>query len=92
MRRAWRPPSKGTSSQVRTIASATSSLIMRWPIAITLASLWRRASSADSTLQQSAQRTPGTRFAMIASPLPDPPRTIARSHSPRATDSAAGRM
>ena len=27
----------------------------------------------------------------IASPFPDPPSTIARSHSPRATASAAGR-
>ncbi len=49
---------------------------------IMFASLCRRASRADSSLQQSAQRTPRRRFAAIASPLPDPPSTTPRSQRP----------
>ncbi|MNC95793.1 hypothetical protein D3C83_129950 [compost metagenome] len=74
---------------MRSTSSHSSS---RSPSASALASLCARASRADSTLQQSAQRTPRTRFATIASPLPDPPSTMARSSSPRASASAAGRM
>jgi hypothetical protein len=51
-----------------------------------------RASRADSTFQHTAQRIPRSRFATIASPFPDPPSTTPRSHSPRATASAARRM
>ena len=90
-RRSWRPPSKSVSSQIRTIFSARSSGIRRSPIESTFASLWCRESWADSLFQQSAQRTPWTLFATIASPLPEPPKTMPRSHSPRATASAAGR-
>src|SRR6266481_2419958 len=91
--RLWcRPPSKPVSSQIRTIFSARSSEIRRSPIESTFASLCCRESRADSSFQQSAQRTPCTLFATIASPLPEPPKTIPRSHSPRATASAAGRM
>ena len=42
-----------------------------------LASLCWRPSRADSSFQQRAQRTPRTRLAAIASPLPEPPSTIA---------------
>ena len=52
---------------------------MRAPIEMQLASLWRRPSSAVITSQQRAQRTPGTRLATIASPLPEPPSTMPRS-------------
>ena len=45
-----------------------------------------------ASFQTSAQRTPFTRLAVMASPLPDPPSTIPRSHSPEATASAAGRQ
>src|SRR5438876_101298 len=87
-----RPPSKGVSSQIRTILRARSSGIRRSPMERTFASLCCRERRADSSFQQSAQRTPCTLFATIASPLPEPPKTIPRSHSPRATASAAGRM
>ena len=49
-----------------------------------------QASRADSSFQQSAQRTPRCRFAAMASPLPDPPSTMPRSQSPLATAAAAG--
>ena len=49
-------------------------------------------SLAVSRLQQRAQRMPRTLFATIASPFPDPPRTIPRSHSPAATACAVGRI
>jgi len=54
--------------------------------------LCERPRRADSTFQHSAQRMPLKRFAVIASPLPEPPSTMPRSHSPRATASAAGQM
>ena len=44
----------------------------------TLASLCSRASSAVSMFQASAARTPGTLFAAICSPLPEPPITTPR--------------
>ena len=64
----------------------------RSPMEMQLASLWARASRADSTLHTRAQRTPATRLATMASPLPEPPRTMPRSHSPAATASATGRQ
>src|SRR6185295_5984477 len=92
IRRAWRPPSKGVSSQICTRARAVSRGIIRWPRESMLASLCWRARRADSSFQHRAQRTPRTRLATIASPLPEPPSTTPRSNSPRATASATGRM
>src|SRR4051812_1041732 len=92
MRRTWRPPSKGVSSQICTSVRAISSEIIRWPKEITLASLCWRPKRADSSFQHRAQRTPRTRLATIASPLPEPPSTMPRSTSPAATASATGRM
>ena len=51
---------------------------MRPPMPITCALLCWRASDAVSTLQASAQRAPGTLFAAICSPLPEPPITMPR--------------
>src|SRR6185312_2391012 len=92
MRRTWRPPSKGVSSQICTRVRAISSEIILWPREMTLASLCWRPKRADSSFQHRAQRTPRTRLATIASPLPEPPSTMPRSNSPRATASATGRM
>src|SRR5207248_2122917 len=78
-RRSCRPPSKPVSNQIRTIVSARSSGVRRSPMESTLASLCRRERRADSSLQQSAQRTPWTLLATIASPLPEPPNTIPQS-------------
>src|ERR1043166_2404324 len=91
-RRSWRPPSKGVVSQSLTISRAVSNAIIRCPRLSTLASLCWRESRALSRFQQREQRTPRTLLAPMASPLPEPPKTMARSHSPRATASAAGRM
>src|SRR6266852_3644698 len=77
---------------VRTISKATSSVIIRWPIEIILASLCCRAKRAALIFQQRAQRTPLMRLATIASPLPEPPSTTPRSASPLATARATGRM
>ena len=72
-------------------AFAISTPTSRAPMAMQLASLCIRPSRAVSTFQHSAQRTPRTRLATMASPLPEPPRTMARSASPEGTASAAGR-
>ena len=45
---------------------------------INCASLCSRASDAVSVFQPSAQRAPGTLFAAICSPLPEPPITMPR--------------
>ena len=71
---------------------STIGLTSRSPRESMLASLCSRASRAVVTSQHSAQRTPLTRLAAIASPLPEPPSTMPRSQSPRDTASAAGRM
>ena len=55
-----------------------------------LALLCIRPRRAVSSFQQSGQRTPFTRLAAIASPLPEPPSTMPRSHSPLATAFAVG--
>ena len=62
---------------MRTISSAVSMLIILSPSESTLALLCCRARRADSGFQQSAQRTPLTRLATMASPLPEPPNTDA---------------
>ena len=92
MRAMWRPPSKGVVSQTRTIASASASVIVRWPSDSMLASLCARFQTATCSFQHSPHRIPQMRLATIASPLPEPPRTMPRSNSPRATASATGRM
>jgi len=86
------PPSKSVVIHVRTMPIASSWVTVRWPIERTFASLWARFQMANCSDQHTPQRTPRTRLATIASPLPDPPSTIPRSNSPRATDSATGRM
>src|SRR5664280_1973515 len=87
-----RPPSKGVSSHTRTIASASSWETVRAPRERTLASLCARLQMAVCSFQQTPQRMPRTRLATIASPLPEPPNTMPRWYSPRATASATGRM
>jgi len=57
-RRSCRPPSKPVSSQIRTISSARSSGIRRWPMESTLRHCVAVKDAPDSSLQQSAQRTP----------------------------------
>ena len=59
------------------------------PMPINCASLCSRASDAVSVFQPSAQRAPGTLFAAICSPLPDPPITMPRL--PGIFDRAFGR-
>ena len=59
-------------------AAASSRVCMRAPMATTWASLCWRPSCAVSMLQASAQRMPGTLFAAICSPLPEPPITMPR--------------
>ncbi len=61
-----------------TIASASSTVCMRPPMPISCALLCWRASDAVSVLHASAHRTPGTLFAAICSPLPEPPITMPR--------------
>jgi hypothetical protein len=68
----------GVDRNAVTIAAASFSVCIRAPMPITLASLCSRASRATSTLQASAPRTPGTLFAAICSPLPEPPITTPR--------------
>jgi hypothetical protein len=69
-----RPPSK--ASQAKSAQFLAPGLRESWrsPIESTFASLCVRESWADSSFQQSAQRTPCTLFATIASPLPEPRR------------------
>ena len=83
-------PQKASLAKPALWPGPVSSGISRSPIESTFASLCWRESRALSSFQQSAHRTPRTLFAAIASPLPEPPKTIPRSHSPRATASAAG--
>ena len=52
MRRAWRPPSNGVSSQMLTISSASGVGTSRAPMAMALASLCARPSRAVSVLKQ----------------------------------------
>jgi len=71
--------------------SASASEIVRWPIERTLPSLCEQFQIATCSVQQRPQRTPLIRLATIASPLPEPPSTMPRSYSLRATASATGR-
>ena len=68
------------------------SVMVRWPSDSIFASLCARFQIATCSVQQTPQRMPQIRFATIASPFPEPPSTIPRSTSPRATASATGRM
>ena len=65
----------GVRRNSSTSSVASSSLCCRAPIETTLASLCCRASCAVEVFQTSAARTPGTLFAAICSPFPDPPMT-----------------
>ena len=69
--RAW-------SGRRRRTPAPPATVCIRPPIPITCALLCWRASDAVSTLHASAQRTPGTLFAAICSPLPEPPITMPR--------------
>jgi hypothetical protein len=76
MRRAWRSScEKGVAMNRSMKPAASSKVCWRAPIAITLASLCSRASSAVAMLHTRAARMPRTLFAAICSPLPDPPKT-----------------
>src|SRR3954470_22405353 len=66
---------KGVLRKVRTSSVASSTPCCRAPTATTFASLCWRASSAVSLFHTRAARTPGTLFAAICSPLPEPPMT-----------------
>ena len=68
----------GVDTNASASAAASSRLCMRAPMATTWASLCWRPSFAVSTLQASAHRMPGTLFAAICSPLPEPPITMPR--------------
>ena len=92
MRRWRRPPSNAVPSHSSRIASRSPSAMKRSPSASTFESLCARPACAESTLQATVARMPRTRLATMASPLPDPPSTIPRSHSRRATASATARM
>ena len=73
-----------------TISSASGTVCMRPPMPINWALLCSRASLAVSVLHASAQRAPGTLFAAICSPLPEPPMTMPRlSLSPTVFSAAA---
>jgi hypothetical protein len=69
--------------------SAVGSSCIRAPRLTTFASLCWRPSAAVSVLQASAQRTPRTLLAAIASPLPEPPITTPRLSGSAAVASAA---
>ena len=97
MRRACRSsPLNPVARKTSTNRVISSMVCIRPPTEITLASLCRRASTAVSSFQASAARTPGTLLAAIASPLPEPPMTTPRDVVPScqsvATPSAARRQ
>ena len=80
-RAAWRAaPRRRTGSRRRPSRTTTASswLYIRAPRLSTFASLCWRASRAVSVVQASAARMPGTLFAAICSPLPEPPITMPR--------------
>ena len=83
---AGEPPTHGFTSALSVLIPLVGEAISRD------GGLFVIASRADSSLQQRAHRMPRTRLAAIASPLPEPPRTMPRSQRPLATASAAGRM
>ena len=62
---------------------------MRAPTLTTFASLCSRERVAVSSFQASAARTPGTLFAAICSPLPEPPMTTPRLPGSLTTAAAA---
>ena len=62
-------PSKGACTNTSTSRSIISHPVSRSESASTFASLWRRASSAESGSVTTAQRTPGTLFAAIEMPI-----------------------
>ncbi len=70
--RTCRPPSNGVANQTRTISRAYVGAITRAPMPSTLASLWRRDSSARNRSWHRAARMPCTLLATICSPCPDP--------------------
>ena len=89
MRRWWRPPSNGVASQTSTISTP-----VRRSCARRSRCSWRRCGAAEPGrlyVPARPQRTPGTRLATIASPLPEPPSTI-RARFAAADGFAVGRM
>ncbi len=92
-RHGWRPPSKGgiQPEDATSPAPAPGRLPARAESkAIGVVVLAPQAGRL--LIPASGARTPGTRLATIASPLPEPPRTMQRWHSPlRTTASAAAR-
>jgi hypothetical protein len=78
-RRAWRGLlEKGVDRKIWVKRIAASGVYMRAPRLRTLASLCWRASWAVSSVQATAARMPGSLFAAICSPLPEPPMTMPR--------------
>ena len=93
IRRWWRASSlNGVSRNSSTKRVASSSVCIRPPTEITFALLCCRPSVAVCSLQASAQRTPSTLLAAIASPLPEPPMTMPNDPGSATTASAAGRQ
>src|SRR5437899_12126231 len=90
-RLAWRPPSNGVLRNTFNASRATSVPIMRWPKAITLASLCSRVRRADVTSCTSAARTLGLRLAAIEMPMPVPQTITPVSTLPEAMVSAIAR-
>ena len=68
----------GRSGTRRRSPALCSTVCMRRPMPITWALLCSRPSLAVSSLNASALRTPGTLFAAISSPFPEPPITMPR--------------
>ena len=89
-RRACRPPWNTPLTNAATQAIATSRPMIRAPIASAFASLCSRPRRAVTGSAASTQRMPRILLATICSPVPLPPRTMARSASPPATARAAG--
>lgn len=93
MRRECRSsPEYGVVRKISTNFVHSSSVCIRPPMEITLASLCSRPSAAVCSLQASAARTPLTLFAAICSPLPEPPMTMPRLSGSAAVFSAARRQ
>src|SRR5512142_73036 len=90
-RRSWRPPRTLASRNASTIAFASSSPSTRSPKVRKFTSTCETPSRADHSFSATVARTPGTLFAAIAGPIPEPQQKIARSNSPRTSASASTR-
>ena len=81
-RRSWRPPAKGVMRKRSSIASASGAAVCRAPKAMTLASLCSRISRVAKRSFGTPARTPFTRLAAMAIPIPVPQQMTPRSARP----------